>query len=736
MDFYLENRSLEQDESSNLMLLGQILNNRQEQPNNPFQQRYRTQLVRQLKLSTIPGGAAVTSWAEALTLAEDLSQAEESGREDVNNFSFDMTALDMAEVRSYFNRPGYTGPPLVACLASGANGRCYLLENTLWDGQNPDIYRYLLNTETEHCKAVPIGNVALVSPQQELSCVAFLDEKKLSPDWSTTISNLKKFGINSEYSYEMIKTALMTFVRGFRPADQEILASMDANSIARYLLKASQGVDRNLYHMERLERCSRKQGEPLQEAMARVRLLAGQIYPGQNGAKHRDRILLRALASFVDVTSAKMLARNIRYAQQKGVDPNVEKLMATVIKYEISTGKQPTKVMQISKSMDHLPSFMSLSVYSNSDGESEQPAQVMASKARTKTTFDQEEDRSKYWSHFDPIVKSKRDAARQINVKNAKQHAFNEGQPFFCANQGKPTLYFPHAEGYYKINAYSLPSPETFLQAVTVVKENKGDENQQFFNDLKELAGAKKVDPAKLQAAVKERKRLPTSLIESVSNRLGNPRYPKRTSINVSKSAASSRDSSASSYKSATSAASSPGSSKNVSDAESRPSRGKVKNSVYVRDSSTERSPSLSRSKTKNKKTLSNRTGTKPKTSKQRERSSSIKRFVRAKEMYPDMKLGINCRPTYRPDFGPSCMKCMTDYDDKGSHFEFRCPKYDRYNKEPCRICLAGYHFEDKCEAGDNVFPPPNLNANSVAPRENLIRLQKQLEDLLAAEKN
>ena len=270
----------------------------------------------------------------------------------------------MQDLHNYFGHENYRGPPLPACLINGANGRTYVLENTLYNPhvdlqppqalvEPPDIeFKYALGTTLKHVRAVPIGNVVLVSPSQEVSCVCFLDERRSVVDWKTTIHNLKALATNSEYSYLMVKTALMNFVRMFRPVDQELLSKQNANEIARFLLKTTGTADRRLHHLERLEKASRGPEESLMEALSKVRLLVEQVYPGQGSARQRETIMLQALISFSDSVASNMVRKSVVSMQRLNRKPNLDRLIEQVMRYELENGRYPNKTLYMSKQID------------------------------------------------------------------------------------------------------------------------------------------------------------------------------------------------------------------------------------------------------------------------------------------------------------------------------------------------------------------------------------------------
>ena len=215
MDYYVSNRQDDFEDTRALLVVGQIYQNINDQPVgvNPFQPQFRQQLVKQLRKTNLPGAATCHSWVDAVRIAQEQKEALAANSSESAPFSFESKALDMSEVIAYFERPEYTGQPMTNCLAAGANGRTYILQNRLHTGavgDNTD--KYMPNTTTENVKSVPVGNISLVSPQQELTCLSFFDEKRTVVDWGTTIRSLKRFALNSEYSAEMCKSALLTMI--------------------------------------------------------------------------------------------------------------------------------------------------------------------------------------------------------------------------------------------------------------------------------------------------------------------------------------------------------------------------------------------------------------------------------------------------------------------------------------------------------------------------------------------
>ena len=743
MDYFFSSRQDNFDDTNTLMVVSQILNNIHDVPANEFQDQVREQLISTLRRTNLPGAGSVNTWAAAVNIAKQQGEAFANYRPTSGPFAFEAKALNMSEVTEYFDDPDYTGPPMVMCLITGASGRTCLLQNKKWPSApgtvNP-VDKYCINTTTEGVRSVPVGNVSLASPQQELSCMSFFDENRSVVDWATTLKSLKQHAQDSEYSSNMCKSALLSMIRMYRPLDQEILAEKTADQIARYLLDATSSVDRKLYHLDRLEKQTRKPGEPLQEAVAKVKLIAGRIYP--ESPSHRDRIVIRALMSFVDQTAAKMLSRALSLAQQKGIDPNVDKLTEDVVRYELQTGKHPNQTMAMSRNSGLLPTFMAMKLHDDREENIwDPPGSFMANK--TKPVMDDREDeRRKYLWHFDQAAVKSRDSARQRQSK--LKQPLQENQAFFTMPHGKPHLYFPNQnrDGYLKLDTYTLPNPEMFVQAVDFSAAGPAEEGDPFLKQLQGLRSARPVTQNALNKAKTNRQTVGKAVIEYATKTIAEmrERYNTRSaaSLNATKSNPPSRGSSPGGNE--TSAFSTPNTSRNSSR-----SRGSVKDGVYSRDGSKSRSPSAGRSTEKPKSSTPKKPpgrkdsvkGRVPRLSTSQERRDRSGSSTR----YQDMKRGVNCRPTYNPDKGKSCTKCMTTKYDEGAHFEFRCPIYDIYNKDACTVCYSGYHKEDACRDGTKTFPPPNLNENNAvleqaAGNAKLQELQKALLSLLNVEKN
>ena len=777
MDFFLSSRQEEIDETNTIFLLGQISANAHAREEDPYQVTYRSCLLRKLQNTSLPGASRVSTWEEAVQFVRDQAR-KQSERESFETFDFECTALDMQDLHDYFRHEYYRGPPLPACLASGANGRTYVLENILYDptvdlqpplpqavdGQEPVQapaieFKYALSTTLDNVRSIPIGNVVLVSPSQEVSCVCFLDEKRSVVDWKTTIHNLKGFAINSEYSYLMVKTALMNFVRMFRPADQELLSKQSANEIAKFLLKTTSTVDRRLHHLERLEKASRIQGESLMEALAKVRLLVEQVYPGSGSARQREAIMLQALISFSDSVASNMIKKSVVSMQRLNREPNLDRLVEQVMRYELETGKYPTKTLYMSRQANLSSTFMAAqSSLDPSLGDSlVDNVQVMASRGKSLTIPVEEDDRRRLWWQFDSGSTRRKSPARQrkgsvpapSRSPNPRKPEPEKSppeikHPFFTLSSGTPTLFFPNpsqTEGFCKVSADSMPTPDIFLQAVDLVSTGLDEDKLPFLEQLSQYPATKNVTQKEALKAAGKQVPLADEVVQLTQGRIQqNLKYrnklrdPKTSKHFTSKSNPVSRDSSASSFRSATSRTSSPASSRPSSDTEQVYSRGSVKKSVYSRESSAEKPKSKPAGGTKKRSEKQNSDA--PRSSRQRQRSSSVKRFLRFRSQFPDMKPGLNCRPSYSPDLGQTCVKCMTDQDMDNPHFEFRCPKYESYNKDPCKTCSNGYHLETQCESKAKVYPPPVVNENNLDTESKIAQLQRQLELLLASEKN
>ena len=69
MDYFLAARQEELDDARTIMVLGQIMQSAT-QPAGPLQNRYREQLIRQLRKTNLTGAAEVSTWESAVMLAE------------------------------------------------------------------------------------------------------------------------------------------------------------------------------------------------------------------------------------------------------------------------------------------------------------------------------------------------------------------------------------------------------------------------------------------------------------------------------------------------------------------------------------------------------------------------------------------------------------------------------------------------------------------------------------------
>ena len=89
-------------------------------------------------------------------------------------------------------------------------------------------------------------------------------------------------------------------------------------------------------------------------------------------------------------------------------------------------------------------------------------------------------------------------------------------------------------------------------------------------------------------------------------------------------------------------------------------------------------------------------------------RDKSRDRSLAARQTYPKMRKGENCRLSYDPLREKSCSKCTRPY-----HHEFECYKYDRFNIKVCTVCDKGHHFAGDCKEVEK-FPPKDKELNSV----------------------
>ncbi len=101
-----------------------------------------------------------------------------------------------------------------------------------------------------------------------------------------------------------------------------------------------------------------------------------------------------------------------------------------------------------------------------------------------------------------------------------------------------------------------------------------------------------------------------------------------------------------------------------------------------------------------------------------RDRSQEARRIreqeERTSRRYPDMKKGVNCKPTYNPFTMKSCSKC----DGQTQHHEFECRKYYKYCPERCTVCDKYYHESKVCKEVPK-YPPKHADSNAISSNPN-----------------
>ena len=97
------------------------------------------------------------------------------------------------------------------------------------------------------------------------------------------------------------------------------------------------------------------------------------------------------------------------------------------------------------------------------------------------------------------------------------------------------------------------------------------------------------------------------------------------------------------------------------------------------------------------------------------------------REFMSKMIRGVNCRQDYSLRIG-GCSKC----DRKNDHLEFLCPVYDKWNKNNCRVCSNGNHYERDC-VERNALPAPTLNVTTVDSQD---QLADKIRDMILSLKN
>ena len=691
----------------------------------------RNRLVRQLQNTNIAQAQQVQNWEQAVLFQETYTFPYEEAST-AESFTFDLDAVDMSTISAYFiNNSELTGAAeMHECIVNVSPQRAYIRERakkTITDdnGVRTHLFAFLKHNDTGSAGFTrPIGNAALVNVQQEMSTMVFLDAHNEVIDWVDTLNNLRMYAKDNDYAPNMVKNCLMNMVRIHRPQDAQLLGRKDYNEIACFLLQSMAYVDKRMYYLERLDTISRKPKEALASAVSKVKLLADQLFPAPNQQRSRDNVILKAIVAFTADPFADTVRRHIKNQQNKGLEVHIEKMINHVQQHEVNNNAAPKQELHYDRKINKQEiSFMNMQYeqaepqcyaterkLQNKDSEDDfySRASLINNVRSRPQSRDRERSpgRQRGRSPFRSHPKTPTNQAL-LDKLRAQKRTVNYNTPYVVkseVHENNYKMYFPTTlpnKEYMSIEFKDIQDNDTLFKAIKAQGFQNLDSNvYNTLNTLGNLPAARAESKETFMQDMSNKHSLTMDqteiLMQNVAkdNIITQDTYTNMVMLHAAEIANKLR-------KDAAQKTQPRRQSKNRSPSVGTTQKNKAKSKSPAKQN---RSPSPI--KRKNRSKSNNR------------RQSSVARFLETQKMFPNLKLGVNARPNYRPMLEKACVKCMTE----NLHHEHECDKYSRYAGSVCIKCNAGYHFEEDCKQ--------TISHNFAAPQDKLQVITELLKQL------
>ena len=247
------------------------------------------------------------------------------------------------------------------CIVSSNGGRTVLISRSWHDMSEEEQMRnidrkYVEITADTPSISIRISNPEWVSSPSEIaSCLQYSDTDRQNIDWQLTIFNLKEYASSRYYDNQMIKSALLNFIKlSNRFRDAEYFMTKSCDDIAKALLKAAAKIDKRVIHRNNLNKLTREVGTPLTETLERASQYLKCLYPAQDADKTREHFMFQALISFTEDPLARHISEQVKSKKLLGEPTNIRYYTELALKIESQQNSEPTRPLQYNRKIDNL----------------------------------------------------------------------------------------------------------------------------------------------------------------------------------------------------------------------------------------------------------------------------------------------------------------------------------------------------------------------------------------------
>ena len=315
-------------------------------------------LTKRFQKLNIPNIEKAKSWEE---IGEVLSENRQKDQYETNSveFSFTYMAIDEYDIVRYMNQNNLNIKEYLFTLGTKA----YIQFNLQYEQNMADyhlaISRY--NTAIENCQraAVPVlpcpyvkisdkdtpsktmivSNNFLTSTNLEIQTVVFRDSRLQDVDWNLSLSNLKEFIIQNNYSKKQTRACLLRLVARYSSIEYSLLEEYDdPDIIAKSLLKSESKISSKLKYMSALKNSKRLPLERIESVMAKIERILGKIYSEKDISTDKtcQDILISCLIQFTVGKVKDQVEEEVIARKAQGLYCNYNNLLDRVSQMEYS----------------------------------------------------------------------------------------------------------------------------------------------------------------------------------------------------------------------------------------------------------------------------------------------------------------------------------------------------------------------------------------------------------------
>jgi hypothetical protein len=155
----------------------------------------------------------------------------------------------------------------------------------------------------------------------EDALLQFTDIAHKNVDYYAVVHALKKFGESLGYTEQHFKACLTRFISFFNPSLRPVVSELNANELARFLLRLSAPVPKQEILITNINNLVRNPGESIRIVLAQLLGLLSAYYNSYGESEKKaqiNRVMIMGLISFTSGTTQKSLMSAVESAQMSG----------------------------------------------------------------------------------------------------------------------------------------------------------------------------------------------------------------------------------------------------------------------------------------------------------------------------------------------------------------------------------------------------------------------------------